>query len=94
MFTATHSLMSTYFGSITMVLKLPLTRAASTNGLQRYKALGADVPPGEGGIEVDGMYSEVGDVAEVGVVDLLVGPRVWRVIERPIELKKDMLYGY
>lgn len=75
-----------------MVLKLPFTRAASTKGLQRYNALGAGEPPGEGGIEFDEMYSEVGDVAEVGVVDLLVGPRGWRVIERPMELKKDMLY--
>ena len=33
--TATHSMISTYFGRTTMVLKLPLTRAASTNGLQR-----------------------------------------------------------
>lgn len=33
--TATHSMMSTYFGRTTMVLKLPLTRAASTKGLQR-----------------------------------------------------------
>jgi len=75
-----------------MVLKLPFTRAASTNGLHRYNAFGAGVPPGDGGIGIDGMYSEVGEVAEVGVVDLLVGPRGWRpVMERPIELKKDML---
>lgn len=33
--TATHSMMSTYFGRTTIVLKLPLTRAASTKGLQR-----------------------------------------------------------
>jgi hypothetical protein len=87
-------MISTYFGNITIVLKLPFTRAASTNGLQRYNTLGAGVPPGDGGIGIDGMYSEVGDVAEVGVVDLLLGPRGWRVMERPIELKKDMLYGY
>lgn len=34
--TATHSIISTYLGSMTIVLKLPLTRAASANGLQRY----------------------------------------------------------
>ena len=80
LFTATHSEISTYFGNITMFLKLPLTRAASTNGLQRYRAFaGADAPPGDGGIGLEGLYSEV---AEVGVVDLLLGPRCWRVIER------------
>jgi hypothetical protein len=86
-------MISTYFGNITIVLKLPFTRAASTNGLHRYNAFGEGEPPGDGGIGIDGMYSDVGDVAEVGVVDLLLG-RGWRVMERPIELKKDMLYGY
>ena len=37
LFTATHSMMSVYFGCMTMVLKFPLTNAASTNGLHRYK---------------------------------------------------------
>ena len=62
LFTATHSMISTYFGSITMVLKLPFTRAASTNGLQRYRGRGADATGGGGG----GVRSG-GKVAEVGV---------------------------
>lgn len=37
--TATHSLTSQYLGRETIVLKLPLTKAALTKGLQRYKAL-------------------------------------------------------
>lgn len=39
MFTATHSVMSTYFGSITMVLKFPFTRAESAKGLHKYRGL-------------------------------------------------------
>ena len=35
LFEATHSITSTYFGSMTIVLKFPLTSAASTNGLHR-----------------------------------------------------------
>lgn len=35
LFTATHSMISTYLGNMTMVLKLPFTRAASANGLHR-----------------------------------------------------------
>lgn len=46
--TATHSIMSTYLGSITIVLKLPFTRAASANGLDRYSGFAA-APPGDGG---------------------------------------------
>jgi hypothetical protein len=89
LFTATHSMISTYFGNITIVLKLPFTRAASTNGLQRYNAFGAGAPPGEGGMGNEGRDSDVEDVAEVGVVDLLIGPRGWRpVMERLIELNE------
>jgi hypothetical protein len=36
---ATHSMMSTYFSSITIILKFPFTRATSMNGLHRYKVL-------------------------------------------------------
>lgn len=75
-------MMSTYLGSITIVLKFPLTRAASTNGLQRYKGLG-----GGGGIG-DGGRASAGNVAEVGVGDRL--GRWARVMERPIVLKNDM----
>jgi hypothetical protein len=32
---ATHSITSTYLGNMTIVLKLPVTRAASTKGLHR-----------------------------------------------------------
>lgn len=72
LFTATHSMISTYFGSMTIVLKLPLTRAASTNGLHKYNGFwvpGA-VPEGDTG----GAPSfEVGNVEEVGVGERL-GP--------------------
>jgi hypothetical protein len=41
-------MMSTYLGSITIVLKLPFTSAASANGLERYNGFAA-AAPGEGG---------------------------------------------
>jgi hypothetical protein len=40
-------MMSTYLGSITIVLKLPFTSAASANGLDRYSGF-APAPPGDG----------------------------------------------
>ena len=70
---------STYLGNITMVLKFPFTRAASTNGLQRNKGLGA-VAKGEGGTEV-GLEASGGKPAEVGVGERL-GPRGARFILR------------
>jgi hypothetical protein len=81
-------MISTYFGSMTIVLKLPLTRAASTKGLQRYKGLlGVDAAGegGNGGVVASGG----GNVAEVGVGDLLLGPRGWRDMER-LEKKSDL----
>jgi hypothetical protein len=58
--TATHSMMSTYLGSITIVLKLPFTRAASANGLDRYSGF-AGAPPGDGGsIEPGELVREIG----------------------------------
>jgi hypothetical protein len=72
-------MMSTYFGSMTIVLKLPLTRAASTNGLQRYKGLeGGAVVTGDGGAE--SLLGAGGNVAEVGVGDRFA--RGARPIER------------
>jgi len=65
MLTATHSIISTYFGSITIVLKFPLTNAASTKGLQRYKGFGTTETVGNGAIELGGGSSVEGDVAEV-----------------------------
>lgn len=41
--TATHSFLSTYFGKVTIVLKLPLIKADLTKGLQRYRGLVEDV---------------------------------------------------
>lgn len=72
-----------------MVLKLPLTKAASTKGLQRYRGFCIGDVDGE----LRGRFSplgEVGKVADVGVGERLVllGPD--RCIERPIE-KKDMI---
>lgn len=69
LFTATHSMMSTYFGSMTIVLKFPFTSAASTKGLERYKALGIDGTDGDWG---EGGWNavSVGErVADVGVGD-------------------------
>ena len=43
-------MISQYFGSITMVLKFPLTSAASAKGLERYSGFPL-VPPGDGGRE-------------------------------------------
>jgi len=75
---ATHSIISTYFGSITIVLKLPLTRAASTNGLERNRGFGI-----AGAVETTfGGAISVGEmVAEVGVVALF-GALWERVIDR------------
>ena len=78
--TATHSIMSTYFGNITIVLKLPLTRADSTKGLHKYKGLfGAGEIDGEGGIGGGGISG--GNVVDVGVGDRF-GPRGARLMER------------
>ena len=46
-FTATHSMISTYLGNITMVLKLPFTSAASTKGLHKYRGFGWPLGLGE-----------------------------------------------
>lgn len=73
--TATHSITSTYFGSITMVLKFPLTRAASAKGLHRYNGFCTETD-GEGGAGGGGFVLSGGNVAEVGVGDrfVLLGP--------------------
>jgi hypothetical protein len=76
--TATHSMISTYFGRTTIVLKLPLTRAASTNGLHRYRGLGAPELAGDGGT---GGGCMSWNVAEVGVGERF-GPRGVRDMER------------
>jgi len=59
-----------------MVLKLPLTRAASTNGLHKYRGFGTELT-GDGGTGGGGMSN----VAEVGVGERF-GPRGARDIER------------
>lgn len=83
--------MSVYFGCITIVLKFPFTSAASTKGLQRYKGFGTEAAGVvvEGDVGKDSVEFD-GNVAEVGVVDRL-GGRGARVIERPIELKNDIM---
>lgn len=74
-------MISTYFGSITIVLKLPFTSAASTNGLHRYRAFGSRGSTGDDGIEAGFWTSFGGNVADVGVGERLGG--LWdRVIER------------
>lgn len=87
---ATHSIISTYFGSITIVLKFPLTNAASTNGLERYKGLGIAGTATDAGMLFGGATSVGETVAEVGVVALF-GALWARVIDRLMELKKDMV---
>ena len=62
--TATHSMTSTYFGNITIVLKFPFTRAASTNGLHRYSGF-CTAAPGDGG--TGDRFEPSGYVADVGV---------------------------
>lgn len=76
-------MISTYFGNMTIVLKLPLTRAASTKGLQRYNGFwtpGAGADGDAGGAE--SVEVTLGNVEEVGVGERLgpLGPE--RCIER------------
>lgn len=74
-------MISQYLGSITMVLKLPFTRAASTNGLHRYNGFDCWGTMGEEGVEFGGTESVGEKVAEVGVGERL-GPRGARLMER------------
>jgi len=87
MFTATHSMISTYFGSMTIVLKLPLTSAASTNGLHRYNGFWV---AGDGADErgAESFEAALGKVTEVGVGERFGA--LGRCIERPMEFKKDI----
>ncbi len=78
LFTATHSIISTYFGSMTIVLNWPFTSVASTKGLARYK--GRETGEGETGFGACG--SAGGNVADVGVGDLLGPLGALRVMER------------
>lgn len=52
---------------MTMVLKLPFTRAASTNGLHRYNGFSFALPGGEAVLGDGGTEASGGNVAEVGV---------------------------
>lgn len=70
--TATHSVTSTYLGSMAMVLKFPFTRAASTKGLHRYKGF---CPLGVAGGNGGGKPGP-SNGAEVGVVGERRGLRV------------------
>ena len=72
-------MMSTYFGSMTIVLKFPLTRAASTNGRHRYRGLASE-GIGDGGEGRGGASTSGGNVVEVGVGDRF--GRWPRVMER------------
>ena len=71
-------MISTYFGSMTIVLKFPLTKAASTKGLQRYK--GFEIA-GTGTTDVGtiggagGGISVVGEEVADGVGVVRLGPR-------------------
>ena len=74
-------MISVYFGCITMVLKFPLTSAASTKGLQRYKGFCVCVGAFVFGLEGNDSVEFEGNVAEVGVVDRF-GGRGALVIDR------------
>lgn len=78
---ATHSIISTYFGSITIVLKFPLTSAASTKGLERNRGFGIAGTVNDGETAFGGFISVDERVAEVGVVALF-GALWARVIDR------------
>ena len=68
-------MISTYLGSMTIVLKFPLTSAASTNGLQRYKGFWVPATGTDG--DAGGTWStrvEVVDIVEVGVGERLGPP--------------------
>ena len=78
---ATHSIISTYFGSITIVLKFPLTNAASTNGLERNSGFGIAGTGNDGETAFEGIISVGEKAAEVGVV-VLFGALWARVIDR------------
>lgn len=89
-FTATHSMISTYFGSMTIVLKLPLTRAASTNGLHRYNGFWMPGTKAEGDAGgAPSLEEALGNVADVGVGERLgpLGPE--RCMERLRSRKRD-----
>ena len=83
-------MISTYFGSMTIVLKLPLTRAASTNGLHRYNGFWMPGTKAEGDAGgAPSLEEALGNVADVGVGERL-GPRgPERCIERLRSSKKD-----
>lgn len=67
-------MISTYFGSMTIVLKFPLTKAASTKGLQRYKGFATARTTDDGAIGgIGGGSSVVGEAAEE--VGARLGPR-------------------
>ena len=66
LFTATHSMMSVYFGCMTIVLKLPFTSAASTKGLHKCSGfcVGSRGPPWKPdglGDTGEGAFSFAGD---------------------------------
>jgi hypothetical protein len=68
-------MISTYFGSMTIVLKFPLTRAASTKGLQRYNGFETVVTTDGGAIGAGGGASVVGEGATEGTGVARLGPR-------------------
>jgi hypothetical protein len=91
LFTATHSIISTYFGSMTIVLKLPLTSAASTNGLHRYKGFWVAGDSADGDeMGVESFEAALGKVAEVGVGERFGTPLPLPCIERLIRVSETL----
>lgn len=60
---------------MTIVLKFPLTKAASTKGLQRYKGFAIAGTTDDGTIGIGGGISVVGEEVAEGVGVLRLGPR-------------------
>lgn len=84
-------MISTYFGSMTIVLKLPLTSAASTNGLHRYNGFCVAADGVDGDERGPESFEEaLGKVIEVGVGERFgpLGPE--RCIERLIRVGKTL----
>ena len=68
-------MISTYFGSITIVLKFPLTKAASTKGLQRYKGFATAGTTDDGIVGIGGGISVVGEEGPEGAGVARLGAR-------------------
>jgi hypothetical protein len=89
-------MMSVYLGNVTIVLKLPLTRAASAKGLQRYNGFDADPSPLVSVIEFlrDNEPEGVGDrLLGLGVLLLLRAFRTKEIEDHPKDVLENRGHG-